>query len=71
MAWALSEQADRTECAARNLAADTLPGRTHWFTLGTVVFALCFGATALMFSIVLSVQRYFEHQIEQGRKISQ
>jgi len=25
MAWALSEQADRTECAARNLAADTLP----------------------------------------------
>ncbi|MBX3643609.1 MAG: hypothetical protein KF720_11125 [Rubrivivax sp.] len=53
------------------LAADTLPGRTHWFTLGTVVFALCFGATALMFSIVLSVQRYFEHQIEQGRKISQ
>ena len=25
MAWALSEQADRTERAARNLAADTLP----------------------------------------------
>ena len=52
-------------------AADAAPGLTHWFTIAAVVAALLFGSTALMSSIVLSFQRYFEHQIEKGRKISQ
>ncbi|XXQ55231.1 NINE protein [Xenophilus aerolatus] len=53
------------------LAPDAAPGRTSWFTIGAVVFALLIGTTVLMSSIVFSFQRYFEHQIEEGRKISQ
>lgn len=51
--------------------ANAAPGLTHWLTIGAVVAALLFGSTALMSSIVLSFQRYFEHQIEEGRKMSQ
>jgi len=53
------------------LAADAAPGQTHWFTIGAIVVALLIGATVLMSSIVFSFQRYFEQQIEEGRKISQ
>jgi hypothetical protein len=52
-------------------AQDAPSGRTNWFTIGAVVFALLFGTTVLMSSIVFSFQRYFEYQIEEGRKISQ
>ncbi|MDM0040314.1 hypothetical protein QTH89_10780 [Variovorax sp. J22G21] len=51
--------------------ADAPPGRTQWLTIGAVVLALLFGSTVLMASIVFSFQRYFEYQIEEGRKISQ
>jgi len=50
---------------------DAEPGRTNWATIGAVVLALFFGSTVLMASIVFSFQRYFEHQVEEGRKISQ
>ncbi|RDI25876.1 hypothetical protein DFR41_10332 [Pseudacidovorax intermedius] len=53
------------------LAPDAAPGGTNWFTIGAVVLALLIGATVLMSSIVFSFQRYFEHQIEEGRRISQ
>ena len=52
-------------------APDAEPGRTSWATIGAVVLALFFGSTILMASIVFSFQRYFEHQVEEGRKISQ
>ena len=52
-------------------APDALPGRTNWLTIGAVVLSLLVGTTALMSSIVYSFQRYFEYQIEEGRKISQ
>ncbi len=42
---------------------DGAPGQTNWFTMGAIVFALLVGATALMSSIVFSVQRYFEYQV--------
>ncbi|MDB5878522.1 MAG: putative rane protein [Variovorax sp.] len=51
--------------------ADAAPGQTGWITIGAVVLALFFGTTVLMSSIVFSFQRYFEHQVEEGRKISQ
>ena len=51
--------------------ADAAAGRTNWLTVGSVVASLFFGSTILMASIVFSFQRYFEHQIEEGRKISQ
>ena len=50
---------------------DAAPGRTNWLTIGAVVAALFFGSTILMASMVFSFQRYFEHQIEEARKISQ
>lgn len=53
------------------LPPDAAPGRTDWFTIGAIVAALFFGASVLMASLAFSFQRYFEHQIEEGRKISQ
>lgn len=51
--------------------ADAAPGQTNWLTIGAVVASLFFGSSILMASIVYSFQHYFEHQIEEGRKISQ
>lgn len=50
---------------------DALPGRTGWLTIGAVVLALAFGTTILMASIAFSFQRFFENQVEEGRKMSQ
>lgn len=55
----------------RGAADDVAPGRTGWLTIGAVVCALLVGSTVLMASIAFSFQRYFEHQVEEGRKISQ
>ena len=46
-------------------------GGTNWFTIAAVVLALMVGTGVLMASIVFSFQRYFEYQVEEGRKISQ
>ena len=46
-------------------------GGTNWFTILAVVAALMVGTGVLMASIAFSFQRYFEYQIEQGRRISQ
>ena len=51
--------------------ADAPSGHTGWITVGAVVVSLLIGSTVLMASIAFSFQRYFEHQIEEGRKISQ
>lgn len=52
-------------------APEAHPGRTGWLTVGAVVVSLFIGATVLIASIAFSFQRYFEHQVEEGRKISQ
>jgi hypothetical protein len=44
---------------------------TGWAVVCAVVISLLLGATVLMSTIAFSGQRYFEHQIEEGRKISQ
>lgn len=44
-------------------APDAAAGQTNWLTIGAVVFSLLLGATALMASIVVSVQHYFEFQM--------
>ena len=51
--------------------SDAEPGRTGWITIGAVVISLLIGSTVLMASIAFSFQRYFEHQVEEGRRISQ
>jgi hypothetical protein len=55
----------------RAAAPDDIAGATHWFTIAAVVVSLLVGTTVLMASIAFSFQRYFEYQVEEGRKISQ
>jgi hypothetical protein len=55
----------------RSLPEDAAAGGTNCFTIGAVVLSLLIGTTVLMASIAFSFQRYFEYQIEEGRKISQ
>lgn len=50
---------------------DSQSGVTGWLTILAVAIALLIGTTVLMGSITFSVQRYFEFQIEEARKISQ
>lgn len=50
---------------------DATSGATSWLTIGAVVTALLIGTTVLMGSITFSIQRYFEFQVEEARKISQ
>lgn len=50
---------------------DANSGATNWLTIGAVVTALLIGTTVLMGSITFSIQRYFEFQVEEARKISQ
>jgi len=50
---------------------DAAAGRTRWATVFAVVLSLLVGTTVLMASIVYGFQRYFEWQVEEGRKISQ
>ena len=55
----------------RTAAADAAPGRTNWFTVFAVALSLLVGTAVLMASIAFSLQRYYEYQIEEARKISQ
>ncbi len=55
----------------REAKTDASSGNTNWLTVGAMVLSMAVGSTALMFSIVYSFQGYFEHQIEEARKISQ
>lgn len=52
-------------------APDAAPGQTNWFTIAAIAISLLIGTSVLMASIVFSMQRYFEYQVEEGRKISQ
>ena len=58
----------RGSTAARREQAPA--GGTSWFTIGAVVLSLLIGTGVLMASIAFSFQRYFEYQIEEGRKIA-
>ena len=40
-------------------------------TIGALVFSLMFGTVAFMGSLAFGIQRYFEYQIEEAKKISQ
>jgi hypothetical protein len=52
-------------------ALDARAGQSGWLTIGAIALALLVGTTVLMSSIVYSIQRYFEVQIEQARQIAQ
>ena len=52
-------------------AQEAAPGGTHWGTIFAVALSLAIGAGVLMASIAFSFQRYFEYQVEEGRRLSQ
>jgi hypothetical protein len=45
--------------------------KSGWTVIIGVIVALMIGAGTLMATIAFSSQRFFEHQIEEGRKVSQ
>jgi len=47
------------------------PHQAGWSTVFAVILCLMLGATVLMATIAYSGQRYFEYQVEEGRKLSQ
>ena len=51
--------------------ADAESGGTRWLTIFAIAASLMIGAGVLMASIAFSFQRYFEYQVEEGRRISQ
>jgi len=50
---------------------DAPAGQTRWSTVWAIVLSLMIGAAVLMTSIAISFQGYFEHQVEEGRRISE
>lgn len=52
-------------------AADNAAGATNWLTIGAIVLSLMIGAAVLMATIAFSFQGYFEHEVDEARKISQ
>lgn len=52
-------------------AAAPQAGRTNWLTVLALVLLLLTGTIAFMGSLAFGIQRYFEYQIEEARKISQ
>ena len=45
--------------------------RTNWLTVIALVLSLLTGTVAFMGSLAFGIQRYFEYQVEEARKISQ
>lgn len=52
-------------------AATANAGGTNWLTVIALVLCLLTGTVAFMGSLAFGIQRYFEYQIEEARKISQ
>lgn len=69
--YALTEKEKWNQQFNPTLPADASAGSTNWLTIGALVFSLLLGTIAFMGSLAFGVQRYFEYQIEEARKISQ
>jgi hypothetical protein len=69
--YALSDREKWNRWFNPTLPQDANAGATHWLTIATLVLALLMGTVAFMGSLAFGIQRYFEYQIEEARKISQ
>lgn len=54
-----------------SVTPEAAPGQTGWLTVGGIALSLLVGTAILMATLAYSFQHYFEHQIEEARKISQ
>lgn len=55
----------------RHNPGDAAPEASGWPAIIGVIAALLIGAGVLMATVAFSGQRYFEHQVEESRKLSQ
>lgn len=69
--YALTEREKWNRQFNAGAPVDGAAGATNWLTIGALVFSLLLGTIAFMGSLAFGVQRYFEYQIEEARKISQ
>ena len=69
--YALSDRAQWNSWFNPGLDAEAVAGGTNWLTIGALVLSLLVGTVAFMGSLAFGIQRYFEYQIEEARKISQ
>lgn len=69
--YALTDREKWNQQFNPDLPAEASAGGTNWLTIGALVAALLMGTIALMGSLAFGFQRYFEYQVEEGRKISQ
>jgi hypothetical protein len=67
-ALAAPEQWDRW---FNNETPGSRASHTNWLTIGALVLSLLVGTVAFMGSLAFGIQRYFEYQVEEARKISQ
>jgi hypothetical protein len=69
--YALADRAKWNGWFNPGLDTEATAGSTNWLTILALVLALLIGTTAFMGSLAFGIQRYFEYQIEEARKISQ
>jgi TM2 domain-containing membrane protein YozV len=69
--YALSDRPKWNRWFNPGLDPEAPAGATNWLTIGALVLALLTGTIAFMGSLAFGVQRYFEYQVEEARKISQ
>lgn len=69
--YALSDRARWNRWFNPGIDAEALAGGTNWLTIGALVLALLMGTIAFMGSLAFGVQRYYEYQVDEARKISQ
>ena len=70
LAYALAD-ADKWDRWFNADAPGSRASHTNWLTIGALVLSLLVGTVAFMGSLAFGIQRYFEYQIEEARKISQ
>ena len=69
--YALSDRSKWNRWFNPGTEDEAASGATNWLTIGALVLALLLGTIAFMGSLAFGVQRYFEYQVEEARKISQ
>lgn len=69
--YALSDRARWNSWFNPGADGEHVAGATNWLTIGALILCLLVGTIAFMGSLAFGIQRYFEYQVEEARKISQ
>ncbi len=69
--YALADRAAWNRRHNPSLDEQALPGQTQWLTIGALIAALLIGTVAFMSTLSFGFQRYFEHQVEAAKALTQ